>query len=87
MHFRSSRGGANDTVESAVTSVLIGVDDADALRALLFPSVLAALVDDHGLRLITLEALPIACLKTESKQEFTVSGKSINFEFQFAPHR
>jgi hypothetical protein len=63
------------------------VPKADALKALLFPSVLAAIVEDRGLRVITLEALPIGCLRTESKREFTVSGQSINVEFQFAPRR
>jgi hypothetical protein len=63
------------------------VHKADALKALLFPSVLAVIVEDRGLRVITLEALPIGCLRTESKREFTVSGQSINVEFQFAPRR
>jgi hypothetical protein len=39
---------------------------ADDLRAALFPSVLAATVDDRGLRIVLREAIPFACFGTES---------------------
>ena len=39
---------------------------ADDLRAVLFPSVLAAMVDDRGLRIVLREAIPFACFGTES---------------------
>jgi hypothetical protein len=62
------------------------VPKVDDLRALLFPSVLAAIVDDHNFRVISLEALPIGCLRAVSTQNFFLPGQ-MTIEFKFAPRR
>ncbi len=62
------------------------VPRAQALRALLFPSILAAVIDDRGLRVISLEALPIGCFGIGSTQNFFLPGPMM-LDLQFAPRR
>jgi hypothetical protein len=56
---------------------------ASQVRALLFPSVLATAVDDHGLRFISAESLPFACVgspdafKAAAKPKISVNLNSI----------
>jgi hypothetical protein len=54
------------------------VPKADDLRALLFPSVLATVVDDRGLRFISRESIPFACLGAESNMGLA-PGKGPNY--------
>ncbi len=46
---------------------------ADEIRAHLFPSVVAATVDEHDFRFLSLEAVPFACVGLEVK--FEIGGK------------
>ncbi|MDG3007349.1 hypothetical protein [Paludisphaera mucosa] len=52
---------------------------ADDLRRLLFPSVLAATIDDRGLRITSLEALPFACLPVTYETEGTGPAMTMKF--------
>jgi hypothetical protein len=52
--------------------------NADDLRAALFPSVLAATVDDRGLRIVLREAFPFACFGAESNYKINVGNKGRN---------
>jgi hypothetical protein len=82
----SKFGGANGGQERlAVPSLKL--PNAEQLRALLFPSVLAAAVDDRSFRIVTLEALPFCCMRTQSRQTFSGSGAKVDIDFKFAPHR
>jgi hypothetical protein len=51
---------------------------ADDLRAALFPSVLAATVDDRGLRVVLREAFPLACFGTESNLKMKAGNQGLN---------
>jgi hypothetical protein len=63
------------------------IPKAGELRALLVPSVLATVVDDRSLRFISLEALPIGCLRGEFKDEFMPGERKIMINPKFAPRR
>ncbi|MGC8639800.1 MAG: hypothetical protein ACP5XB_08005 [Isosphaeraceae bacterium] len=65
---------------------------ADQVRKHLFPSVLAATVDDHGFRLISREAFPFACVGTNGKIKWSTTwdGKDghkgkLKFELGLTP--
>ena len=58
---------------------------ADELRARLFPSVIAAIVDDRNFRLIALEALPFACVGPEVSFSENGHTKTVEIEVKFHP--
>ena len=55
--------------------------------ALLFPSILAATVDDRSFRVISVEALPIGCLGGEFSEQFLPGERKLHIEPMFAPRR
>jgi hypothetical protein len=58
---------------------------ADELRARLFPSVIAAIVDDRNFRLIALEAVPFACLGPEVTFSENGRTKTVEIDVKFHP--
>jgi hypothetical protein len=60
---------------------------ADDIRAHLFPSVIAATVDERNFRVLALEAVPFACVGIEAKFEREGRGTTLNFGFNFAAGR
>jgi hypothetical protein len=62
------------------------VPKADDLRAMLFPSVLATTVDDRGLRFISRESIPFACLGAESNMSLPPGkGPNYNIKMKYGP--
>ena len=61
--------------------------DADALRALIFPSVVAGGADDRGFRIVALEALPLGCLGLRTTPPPPGRPGNINIEAALAPTR
>jgi hypothetical protein len=62
------------------------IPKADQLRPYLFPSVLAAAVDDQGFRLIAREALPLACFGSKVAVKSTrawTKGKGFDQKIKF----
>jgi hypothetical protein len=62
-----------------------GIDFYVELRARLFPSVIAAIVDDRNFRLIALEALPFAFLEPEITHTENGLKKTIEIDVKFHP--
>ncbi len=58
---------------------------ASELRDRLFPSVIAATVDDRSFRVIALEALPFAFLGPEIAADKTGSSKTLTIDLKFRP--
>jgi hypothetical protein len=79
----ASYPGKSQGVKSAQ---IFKAPNADELRRLLFPGVVAAVIDDRGLRVIRLEALPMSCFGIESSQNFFLPGP-MTIDFKFAPRR
>lgn len=64
------------------------VPTPDEVRAHIFPSLLAATVDDRGVRVIDLEALPWGCLGLGAKYgDGPGAGRPLSIEINFAPAR
>ncbi len=53
---------------------------ADVVRAYLYPSVVAATIDNHSFRFLSLEALPLACVGLEAKYD---ARGSLSIELKF----
>ena len=58
---------------------------ADELRSHLFPSVVAATVDDRNFRIIALEAMPFAFVGAEIKRSESGSTKTMTIDVKFGP--
>ena len=64
------------------------VPRADEVRAHIFPSLLAATVDDRSLRLISLEALPWGCVWVEARYGGGPGkGRPMSLEIKYGPSR
>ncbi len=58
---------------------------AKHLSSLIFPSILAATVDDRGVRVISLEAIPLACIGIGFEKTFSGLTRTINMSVKFTP--
>ena len=68
---------------SALRTPRANVPKANEIEALLFPSVLAATVDERSFRFLSLEALPFTCVWLEAKYEPPGFGQKMTIEFKF----